>query len=121
MVEPEDHGENTKPLRDEKGYWLPGQTGNPGGRPKGSISLVAILKQRLADAPADAAAIIDKIVDQAMDGNERSQELLINRIDGKLIDRIAGVEGSPILMIQKYTEEEEAEAKKEQEGDEDEV
>jgi len=36
--------------RDEKGLWLPGQSPNPGGRPKG-FSITAAVKRKLAESP----------------------------------------------------------------------
>lgn len=80
-------GEN-KPERDEHGRLLPGNTANPNGRPKGTLSLVKILKDELERVPdgeklSYAEAFIKKIIKQAlMDGDQHSQRLIMNYIEG---------------------------------------
>jgi len=72
-----------KPERDEKGQLLPGNTANPNGRPKGSLSLVSMMKDRLEEEyPGDddleekrtyAKKLIETIVDEAIDNKDQAQ------------------------------------------------
>lgn len=64
----------------------PGQSGNPGGRPKG-ISLSAILVDELSEARA--RTMIRAIIRKASKGDVRAFEQLIERIDGKVTDKLA--------------------------------
>jgi len=59
-----------------------GVSGNPGGRPKGSVSLAATLK-RLLRAP-DAESIMAAVIDSAKSGDLAAVKLLLDRIDGPL-------------------------------------
>jgi len=80
--------------RDPKtGRFLAGQSGNPDGRPAGSISLTTLLREALAERDRDgrrtkARAVIDCLVEAACDGefkiNLRAIEQVFDRIDGLL-------------------------------------
>jgi hypothetical protein len=84
--------DNIKPYR-----FQPGHSGNPSGRPKGSISLTARLRKelekqvQLADGTKIKAidAIVKKMVIEAIRGNERLITLAFERIDGKELDKEA--------------------------------
>jgi hypothetical protein len=71
----------------------PGQSGNPGGRPKGStltrLLAEALEKDRLndkemKDAKKVAEVLVEAILQKAIEGDYRFVELVINRIDGKI-------------------------------------
>ena len=71
----------------------PGQSGNPGGRPRGTslTKLIAeVLEQDqlkdvdMKDAKKVAEALANTIVKKAVEGDYRFAELVINRIDGKV-------------------------------------
>ncbi|MBE7490969.1 MAG: hypothetical protein HS108_04335 [Planctomycetes bacterium] len=58
--------------------WKPGQTGNPGGRPR-SVRRVQYSRLRIMDASvseADWAAIIDKAIEQAREGDATARAWL---------------------------------------------
>jgi hypothetical protein len=80
---------DSKPLRNEKGQLLPGQTANPYGRPIGSVSIVTELRKRLQEIPTgEKRAYIDLFVDRIMEkamveGDVAIMRDLIDRIDGK--------------------------------------
>ncbi len=84
MVEASDHGV----ARAADGKWLPGQSPNPGGRPKG-ISLASVLVDELS--VRDARKIIRAMFKRAKAGDVRAFEALIERTDGKVPTRIAGI------------------------------
>ena len=62
--------------------WLPGQSGNPNGRPKNSIT--TLLKNR---DPKDYQKVADKLVQLAENGDMAAIRELLDRIDGKVIER----------------------------------
>jgi len=73
--------------RDENGRYLPGASGNPGGRPKGSVSLVAALRRELerrqdSDSPG-IEAVAARLVDLAIAGDIRAVREIADRLDGK--------------------------------------
>jgi|TARA_Y100000310_G_scaffold333028_1_gene409751 hypothetical protein len=80
---------DSKPKRDKKGRLLPGNSGNLKGKPKGSISLIAILKKRLNVCPKGqnkktyAAMIIDKMILEAMrSGDVNMLRLIFSYVEG---------------------------------------
>jgi hypothetical protein len=91
-------------IRDEKGRFVPGVSGNPEGRPK--FSLVSILKEELQNIPENrkvsrALSIIRKIADQAENGDAASQKLIMNYIDGMPRQNIGlggEKDGEPIII-----------------------
>ena len=95
-----DNTSENKPLRDEKGRLLPGYTANPKGKPKGSLSLLAILKRELQKIPEGedinyAEAIVnlylrevfkkktDESGNKIPNPNVAVVESIIDRIDGR--------------------------------------
>lgn len=70
-------------IRDEKnGRFLQGHSGNPDGRPKGSKSLTDLLRQHL-NQDGKREAIIEKVVDLAIQGERWATELVWDRLEGK--------------------------------------
>ncbi len=85
--------------RDEQGKFLPGHTGNPEGRPQGSISLVSKLRQYLIDHPSEANKVIEAMVKQGKFGNMIATKEMFDRIDGKVIERHI-LEGTlPVTLV----------------------
>ena len=85
--EPVITGEN----RDDKGKFLPGESGNPDGRPKGALSLTAMLRKALeeivksgkGEEKTRAQTLIDMIVEKALTGKDFSTIWnIINRLEG---------------------------------------
>lgn len=67
--------------------WKPGQSGNPSGRPKGSLSIVRILRQKLSAGDEDGAcAVADRLIEVALSGEDqnalRALKDIVDRIDG---------------------------------------
>lgn len=65
----------------------PGQSGNPAGKPPGTLSLVGLLKKRLAEIHPDqkrsfAEVFIDNVIQDAMDLDGPSRKLIMNYIEG---------------------------------------
>jgi len=77
-----------KPKRDERGRLLPGSTANPFGRPKGSISITAEIKKKLAEVPEGERKsyldlIILKILKKAIiEENENMLKTIWSYMDG---------------------------------------
>ena len=76
--------ENLKPFK-------PGQSGNPGGRPKGT-SVSAILNRKLAEEADDGRTNAEKvatvILSLALEGDPRFVEMLLQRTEGKVVERV---------------------------------
>lgn len=72
--------------------WSPGQSGNPKGRPKGT-SLTLTLR-KLLDTPVPgkdityAEAVIRRLVAEAMKGSTKAANIILERIDGKVIQQV---------------------------------
>jgi len=60
----------------------PGQSGNPGGRPKGSVSLTTVLREVLDEDPEVAKAMIRGGLTSAKEGNAAWAKLIFDRVDG---------------------------------------
>lgn len=66
----------------------PGQSGNPGGRPKGSVSLTTLLRRALAEKSTPkgkktvAEMIVDALLESARAGDQRAIQYVFDRIDG---------------------------------------
>ena len=73
--------------------WLfqPGQSGNPGGRPKGTISIVAKLRQYLAEHPDEVDGLVKGLVHLGIKPNPQQLGAIketLDRIDGKVTQPI---------------------------------
>ena len=64
----------------------PGESGNPNGRPPGSISLRERIKRHLREKPEDADAVIDALFSEAKGGSHQHINTLIENVDGKVPD-----------------------------------
>lgn len=60
------------------GRWQPGQSGNPSGRPRGSRDRALAALDAIGDA--NAADILQAVVDAAKGGDMRAAELLLSRL-----------------------------------------
>ena len=72
----------------EKNKWKPGQSGNPKGRKKGTVSVVSKIKSKLKKIPKGQKhsylnLLVERIFKQAIqDGNEQMIKLICNYVDG---------------------------------------
>jgi hypothetical protein len=100
----------------------PGESGNPNGRPKGSISLVGILREKLAECPEGtdkktyAQLLIQRALNIALQGGDVSMiRDIFDRIDGKPTGSLdltslgkqieSGVTPAQQAILQKYEDE----------------
>jgi hypothetical protein len=105
MSKPEEQHESSKNGKPER-PWLkrfqfkPGQSGNPGGRPKGSVSIEAELRRRL-DNGEEGEKIVKGLVTQALrralEGDYKFFNMILERVDGRVADRLAGHDGGPLF------------------------
>lgn len=77
---------NDVATRGDDGRFLPGQSGNPAGRPKGKRNQITELKQDLEIAlreqvrPREIQKIIDKMTDLAAEGNVGAAKLILDKV-----------------------------------------
>lgn len=67
--------------RTSKGYFAPGVSGNPAGRPKGSKNVITTQKLLLEEAVRNGNVeklqqVLNKVIDQALEGHWASQKLI---------------------------------------------
>ncbi len=103
--------EETNEKKEREYNFKPGVSGNPKGRPKGALSIVAELRKRLADYPMGEHGIrgartylevlTDRIMQKAVDEGDTSiMKDLIDRIDGKPQQNVdVTTQGQPIIQI----------------------
>lgn len=70
--------ENTGELRDEKGKFKPGVSGNPAGKPKGAISIVAKIKKKFQENPEYFDQWVNKLLE-----DDANRKAIMEQIDGK--------------------------------------
>lgn len=81
-----------------------GETGNPNGRPKGSISLAELVKKELELVPKGekksfAELLIAKVMDMALKGNFQAIKLIWSYVDGLPRQTIETNEETPLLIL----------------------
>src|ERR1041385_1264146 len=64
--------------RDSQGHFVPGQSGNPTGRPRGSRNKDTVLVEQMFERFGGALA--NKAVNMALDGNMAAMRLCVSRI-----------------------------------------
>lgn len=77
---PEPHLENLR-------LFEPGKSGNPAGKAKGTVSITAALKRYLRDHPAEVDKVVVALVKHAQSGNAQILKELLDRIDGRVVER----------------------------------
>lgn len=95
--------EPTAPSETKKsgGRFVKGQSGNLKGRPKGK-SLITQMRDAMGNRLAkDALEILEKVIQQAKDGNEASQKMLLDRLwpAERPSERGSGKHATPIVNI----------------------
>jgi hypothetical protein len=77
---------SSTPKRTDKGYWKSGQSGNPGGRPKGAGITGHLLRLGLEIPTGDTRTRNQKLADliwkMGLTGDKYCMGLLVDRIDG---------------------------------------
>lgn len=89
-------GKNHPPARFR---FKPGQSGNPAGRPKGSVSIVAALRRALEENPRLADELARVFIERARKGEFRFLKELLDRIDGPATQRLAAPEDEPMTIV----------------------
>ena len=76
--------------RDEKGQYVKGNSGNPGGRPKNTLT--TILKERMMEDVmindkwlTTADLIVDQAIQLALEGDMQAIKWIFERVDGRPI------------------------------------
>jgi len=89
--------DNTGDNRNERGQWKPGTSGNPNGKPPGSLSLIALLKSELREKIKSstgeemeiARALMKKLVRHALSEEDiRGIKEILDRVEGKSREQI---------------------------------
>jgi len=78
MSETGNQPENRKPWQ-----FQPGQSGNPSGRPKGTVSLTNLLRKKLLEGTC-AQDVIDATIRDALAGDAAARKLVWERMEGLL-------------------------------------
>lgn len=74
--------------RDEQGRFVPGFSGNPQGRPKGSVSIVGEIKRKLQEVPEGQQKtylelLVNRILKAAIqDGNDQQIKNILQYVEG---------------------------------------
>lgn len=76
--------------------WQPGQSGNPGGRPKDTVSM--LLKEK------DKQKVADKLYQLALKGDMRAIQEYMDRTEGKVTDTHRFEGDAPVSIIYKKKE-----------------
>jgi len=105
-------GKKDDPIPQLRAYcWKPGQSGNPGGRPKGSYSIMAKIREVLrmpyprgdGEEPTPDYTVRDEIahiiIEKAIKGGFPFVKELIERVDGKVPDHVV-VESTKRMVAQ---------------------
>ena len=83
--------------RDNRGRYLPGTSGNLGGAPRGP-SIAARLRRILAlDDGRVANALVEAGVKAALQGDFRFWQEILNRVDGKVVERVLVDSADPVF------------------------
>ena len=67
--------------------FVKGQSGNPAGRPPSKVSVVQRLKERLIEHPEEVDQIVVSLIKQAKLGNMIAAKEILDRIDGRVVER----------------------------------
>lgn len=81
--------EVTGAIRNERGQFVPGVSGNPAGKPPGSVSIVAEIKKKLEEVPEGAKEsylklFVFRLFQKAIiEGDTTLMKDIIDRVDGR--------------------------------------
>lgn len=82
-----------------------GESGNPNGRPKGSLSIVSMIKEKLQETPEGqketyAQLLVKKYMHKALvEGDDKIIRDLVDRIDGKAVQKLIGDAMEPLAFV----------------------
>jgi hypothetical protein len=69
--------EQTKPKRDPKGRWMPGQSANPAGKPRGIADLRTVARNLLESRQED---LVRALIDKAAAGDTAALKIIFERV-----------------------------------------
>lgn len=86
--------ENLKPFK-------PGQSGNPGGRPKKKLIDEVLAELLGAKNSADAKRIAKALIRNAASGDSKAAKLIAERTQGKPLQKVevTGNDGGPVSLV----------------------
>jgi len=83
------------PVRDKFGRFVPGHSGNPGGKPKGKPQIPDMLRRISKERVKLQGRYVTKLEAllrtafmQAIKGDAKAREFIADRMEGKAIDRV---------------------------------
>lgn len=88
--------------RNEKGQFIKGESGNPGGRPVGSLSITALIDE--AVTAEDWKLIIGELKKRAKRGDLKATEMLMDRRFGKAAQAIDQNNSGSVKIIVEYAD-----------------
>lgn len=114
-----DGRQNTAVARGDGGRWLPGQSPNPGGRPKTAFAVRELARERTERAlqALDDALEATKLIGLAgievpdHDVRIKAATALLERGYGKPVQEVTGIDGAPLFGGAKTLSDEELVAK----------
>lgn len=113
-------------VKDEKGKWLKGHSGNPAGRPIGSKNKITLMKLALEEAFRndtfeDVLEVLGMVVEQAKAGDKASQRLVwdsaVSKGAGAQDKEVKGDTGFTVHHMHHDVSTDDTEAKAEEEKD----
>ena len=80
------------------GRWKSGESGNPSGKAKGTVCLTARLKARLREHPEEVDALVNTLIQKAIEGSFPHMKEILERVDGKVAETVQ-VEAPPKRIV----------------------
>ena len=92
---------DTGMVRDEKGRFIKGQTGNPNGRPKKEREIIYYRILEMAVTKDDWETICAKAVNDAKRGDAVARKWISDYLIGPPVQRqeVTGADGGPIYVV----------------------
>ena len=97
-MDPEEQAENRRNGRDGSGRFRPGVSGNPRGRPAGSVSARTALRQELAAHPRRLRAVVGKLLAAAEAGEPWAVRAVFEQLDGRPVASVTLEHSGGLLL-----------------------
>jgi len=89
--------------RNGDGTFKKGQSGNPKGRPRKGMAIADILNElgdkEVNEDQTQKEAVLEKVYDQAMDGDLNATKFIADRTEGTSVQRMAVTSHEPIQVM----------------------
>lgn len=94
-------------VRDDKGRFVPGVSGNPAGKPKGVRHMTSLLEDAIRKVAEDNGTpedvqIVKSVIQKAKEGDMRAIEHIWDRLEGKPQQSIEHTGDFSISVIDSY-------------------